>query len=93
MGHVQTLLAEKSPHAHSLDLGKEKGGVDPAFWLSLPSEAQMVKNQPVTWEKQVRSMGWEDHLEKGMATHSSILAWRTPQRSLVGPWDRRVGHD
>ena len=38
--------------------------------------AQMVKNLPVMWENQVQSLGWEDTLEKGMATHSSILAWR-----------------
>ena len=38
--------------------------------------AQMVKNLPAIQETQVRSPGWEDALEKGMATHSSILAWR-----------------
>ena len=38
--------------------------------------AQMVKNLPVTWETQIRSLGWVDPLEKEMATHSSILAWR-----------------
>ena len=38
--------------------------------------AQMVKNPPAMWETCVRSLGWEDPLEKGMATHSSILAWR-----------------
>ena len=38
--------------------------------------AQMVKNLPAIQETQVRSLGWEDPLEKGMATHSSILAWR-----------------
>ena len=38
--------------------------------------AQTVKNLPVMQETQVRSLGWEDPLEKGMATHSSILAWR-----------------
>ena len=38
--------------------------------------AQMVKNLPAMWETQVPSLGWEDPLEKGMATHSSILAWR-----------------
>ena len=37
---------------------------------------QMVKNLPAMWETWVRSSGWEDPLEKGMATHSSILAWR-----------------
>ena len=39
---------------------------------------QMIKNVPSTWETWVQSLGWEDLLEKGMATHSSILAWRIP---------------
>ena len=38
--------------------------------------AQMVKNLPVMWENQVQSLGWEDLLEKGMVSHSSIPAWR-----------------
>ena len=38
----------------------------------------MVKNLSVMQETQVRSLGWEDPLEKSMATHSSILAWRIP---------------
>ena len=38
--------------------------------------AQMVKNPPAMWETWVRSLGWEDSLEEGMATHSSILAWK-----------------
>ena len=42
--------------------------------------AQMVKNLPVMQETGVRSLGQEDALEKGMATHSSILAWRIPWR-------------
>ena len=46
------------------------------FWLSLM--AQMVKNLPARQETQVQSLGWENPLEKGMATHSSILAWRIP---------------
>ena len=45
-------------------------------WASLV--AQLVKNLPAMWVTWVRSMGWEDPLEKGMATHSNILAWRTP---------------
>ena len=45
---------------------------------------QMVKNLPVMQETQVRSLGWEGPLEKGMATHSSILAWGHGQRSLTG---------
>ena len=45
-------------------------------WASLV--AQLVKNPPAMQETWVRSLGWEDPLEKGKATHSSILAWRTP---------------
>ena len=45
-------------------------------WASLV--AQLVKKLPVMWESWVRSPGWEDHLEEGIATHSSILAWRIP---------------
>ena len=40
--------------------------------------AQLVKNPPAVLETWVQSLGWEDALEKGMATHSSILAWRIP---------------
>ena len=43
--------------------------------------AQMVKNLPGMWETWVQSLIWEDPLEKGMTTHSSIFAWR--QRSLA----------
>ena len=40
--------------------------------------AQLVKNLPAMQETQVRFLGWEDPLEKGKATHPSILAWKTP---------------
>ena len=40
--------------------------------------AQMVNNQPTMWKTKVQSLGREDPLKKGMATHSSILAWRIP---------------
>ena len=60
---------------------------------SLPIEAslvaQMVKNPPAMLETWVQSLGHEDPLEKGIATHSSILAWETHgQRNLAGysPW-------
>ena len=46
------------------------------FWASLV--AQMVKNLPAVQETWVQSLGQEDLLEKGMATHSSILAWKVP---------------
>ena len=45
-------------------------------WASLV--AQLVKNLLAMWETCIRSLGWEDPLEKGKATHSSILAWRIP---------------
>ena len=53
--------------------------------------AQMVKNLPAVQETSVQSLGWEDPLEKGTATHSGILAWRIPWtiRSMGSP---RVRH-
>ena len=51
-------------------------------WASLV--AQMAKNPPAMWETWVQSLGWEDPLEKGMATHISILAWRIPTER--GAW-------
>ena len=58
---------------------------------------QTVKNPPVMQEIWVRSLNWEDPLEKGMATHSSILAWRIPWTEEPG-WlqsmgSQRVRHD
>ena len=47
-----------------------------SHWASLV--AQMIKNLPVMWETWVQSLGGEDLLEEGMATHSSIFAWRIP---------------
>ena len=53
----------------------------------------MVKNLPAMGETQVLSLGREDPLEKGIATHSSVLAWKTPwtERSLAGysPWGHK----
>ena len=59
--------------------------------------AQMVKNLLAMWETWVRSLGWEDPLEKGKGTHSSILAWRIPGTGEPGGLPsmglHRVGHD
>ena len=59
--------------------------------------AQMVKRLPTMWEAQVPSLGWEDTLEKAMATHSSTLAWKIPWTeepdSLESMGSQRVGHD
>ena len=64
-------------------------------WASLV--AQLVKNPPAMWETWVRSLSWEDPLEKRMATHSSILAWRIPRTEkpdrLQTMGSQRVGHD
>ena len=46
--------------------------------LGISLVAQMVKRLPTMWEMWVQSLGWEDPLEEGMATHSSILSWRIP---------------
>ena len=53
-------------------------------WASLV--AQLVKSPPAMWETWVQSLDWENPLEKGKVTHSSILAWRIPWRS---PWGRK----
>ena len=59
--------------------------------------AQTVKRLPTVWETQVRSLGWEDPLEKEMATHSSTLAWKIPWMEEHGRLQsmglQRVGHD
>ena len=58
---------------------------------------QMVKNPPAMWETWVQPLGWEDPLQEGMETHSSILSLENlrGQRSLVGcsPWDHRARQD
>ena len=58
-----------------------------ARWASLV--VQMIKNPPAMWEIRVWSLGWEDPLEKGTATHSSILAWRIPWIEESDPWGRK----
>ena len=50
--------------------------------------AQLVKNLPAVWVTWVRSLVWEDPLEKGKATHPSILAWRIPW-TVYSPWGRK----
>ena len=59
--------------------------------------AQWVKNPPVIQGTQVQGLGWEDRLEEGMATHSSILAWRISRTEEPGGLQsiglQRVGHN
>ena len=65
--------------------------------MSVASQvAQMVKNLPAKQETWVQSLGWEDLLEKGMATHSSVLGWRIPwpeEPHSLRPWCLRLGQD
>ena len=72
---------------------------DAGFMKGFPG-GSTVKNPPAMQEMQetrVRSLGWEEPLEEGMATHSSILAWRTPwteeSSRLQSIGSHRVGHD
>ena len=59
--------------------------------------AQKIKRLPAMQETRVQSLGWEDPLEKEMATHSSVLAWRIPGTGepggLPSMGSHRVGHD
>ena len=55
-------------------------------WASLM--AQLVKNPPAMQETWVRSLGWEDPLEKGTAAHSSLLTWRIPW-TIYSPWGHK----
>ena len=59
--------------------------------------AHKVKNPPALWETWVQSLGWKDPMEKGTATHSTVLAWRIPGTEepgrLQSRGSQRVGHD
>ena len=67
------------------------------IWYAEPLVAQTVKCLSAMQETQVRSLGWEDPLEKEMAAHSSILAWKIPWTAepggLLSMGSKRVGHD
>ena len=103
--HLAAQLFKEST-CHAGDPGSTPGsgrspgeGIGYSLQYSLASPvAQTVKNLPAMQESWVWSVGWEDPLEEGMATHSSILTWRMPVgrgnwRATVSPWGRRVGHD
>ena len=72
-------------------------GFKGAWAQAHPLVVQMVKNPPATWETRVQSLGEEAPLEEGMATHSSILAWKMPWTEepsrLQFMGSQRVGHD
>ena len=92
VGKIFLLLKAGDP-ASTPKLGRSAGeGIGYPLqysWASL--EAQLVKNPPAMWETWVRSLDWESPLEKGKATHSTILAWRIPW-TLQSMGLQRVGH-
>ena len=63
----------------------------PLQYFGVSLVAQLAKCLPAMWETWVQSLGWEDPLEKGKATHSSILSWRIPWTEYSDP--QRVGHN
>ena len=79
----------------TVDVGMRFLHFELQHWASLV--VQFAKNLPAMQETWVPSLGWEDPLEKGMATHSSILAWRIPWTEEPGGLQtmgsQRVGHD
>ena len=77
-GKESTCNAGDPSSIPGLGRSPEEGiGYPPQYsWASLV--AQLVKNPHAIWETWVQSLGWEDPLKKGKATHSSILAWRSP---------------
>ena len=78
MGEESACNAEDPGSIPGLGRSAREGVVYPIqySWASLVT--QLVKNPPVGQETWIRYLGWEDPLEKGKATHSSILAWRIP---------------
>ena len=76
---------------------RERGQTQTLNYFYASLVAQMVKNLPAVQETWVRSLCWEDPLEKGMATHSSILVWRIPWKEepggLQSVGSQRVRHD
>ena len=100
MGHCATIASFLCIYYSSTDWLKIGKGVIQGCILSpwlFNLYAQMVKNPPAMRETWVWSLGWEDPLEEGMATHSSIFAWRIPMhRGSCGPqsmWCQGVRHN
>ena len=96
-GEGQGSLACCSPWGHKESDRTEQLNSNNNCILGTSQVAQMVKHLPAMWEVWVWSLGWEDPLEKEMATHSSILAWKIPLTEepgrLQSMGSQRVGHD
>ena len=78
-------LYDKQPLTAEMHLASSLSGISRAWnYIEASLVAQMVKSLPAMWEIRVQSLGWEDPLEKEMAIHSSILAWKNPMDG--GTW-------
>ena len=90
-----TLKTLRKNLKHKSFLKSQNNNLVRIIWTSLV--AQSVKRLPTMQETQVQSLGWEDLLEKEMATYSSILAWKIPWTEepgrLQSMGSQRVGHD
>ena len=74
---------------HWPDVGTQPGFISVGLGKAVFLKPQMVKNMPAMQEIWVQSLGWGDPLEKGMATHSSILAWKIPRTADPSPQSHR----
>ena len=98
---VYSVLLGQPELIHTIiqEVGQNRCEVQERDWGKVMASlmAQRIKHLPVMQETRVRSLGWEDPLEKEMATHSSILAWRIPwieePGGLQSTGSQRVGHD
>ena len=77
-------------------MGSHRVGLDGSN-LAAAAVVPMVKNLPAVQKTQIESLGWEDSLERRMATHFRIFAWRSPRKQesggLQSMGSQRVGHD
>ena len=79
MNHCEFLLQAPESHQPTAFTKRDSNIFFPPPWLIEGFlMAQMVKSLPAMWETRVRSLVWEDPLEKEVAAHSSILAWKIP---------------
>ena len=96
LSKILLMPRDKPTHLWSINLWPRRQRI-PRSQGECSLVAQMVKNLPAMWETWVQSLGQEDPLEEGTATHSSILAWRIPWTEELGRLQftdsQRGGHD
>ena len=95
--HMLITFSNEKWKTYSVELSVHKGLFSTYCMVGASLVAQRIKHLPAMQETRVQSLGWEDPLEKEMAIHSSILAWRIPWREepggLQSTGSQRVGHD